>query len=101
MTEFMAFARRQGESMNSMLACYDLVRNRARVEGNFTFGIEGCALQLMRAINASPEQMTEYCREFNGVFPTTEEQFIQLKQLIRRRAHIIERTNVPRSFDYK
>ena len=92
MTEFMAFSRRHGESMNSMLARYDLVRNRARVEGNFTFGVEGCALQLMRAINATPEQMTEYCREFNGVFPTTEEQFTQLKQLIRRRAHIIERS---------
>ena len=90
MTEFLAFTRRSGESMNSMLARYDMVRNRARVEGNFNMSVEGCALQLMRACNTSTEQMIELLRPFNGIMPVTEAQFTQLKQAMRRRARIAE-----------
>jgi len=92
MTEFLAFSRRQGESMNSALARYDMVRNRARVEGNFNMNVEVCALQLMKALGTSTHEMVELCRPFGGVYPSTEAEFTQLKQTIRRRAHITEHT---------
>ena len=41
MTEMLAFQRRQGEHINSLLARYDTVRQRAAVEGQFTMSIEG------------------------------------------------------------
>jgi len=36
MTEMLAFAKRSGENINAVLTRYELVRNRAATEGNFT-----------------------------------------------------------------
>ena len=47
MTEMLAFSRRSGESINSMLARYEVVRQRAANEGHFVMSIEGCALQIL------------------------------------------------------
>ena len=49
MTEMLAFARRHGEGINELLARYDVVRQRAALEGQFVMSTEGCALQLLRA----------------------------------------------------
>ena len=46
MTEMLAFSRRHGETINSLLARYQVVRQRAAVEGQFVMSVEGCALQL-------------------------------------------------------
>ena len=54
MTEMLAFARKPGEHINQLLARYDTVRHRAAVEGQFVMSIEGCALQLCRAIGIGP-----------------------------------------------
>ena len=35
MTEMLAFARRPGENVNSLLAFYETVRQRAALEGQF------------------------------------------------------------------
>jgi len=57
MTEFMAFQRRRDETISSTIARYELVRNRARGEGNFDMSIEGCALQLLKAVQCTASQM--------------------------------------------
>ena len=44
MTEMLGFQRRQGENINSLLARYDTVRQRANTEGQFVMSVEGCAL---------------------------------------------------------
>ena len=49
MTEMLAFARKPGENINALLARYEVVRQRAAVEGQFVMSIEGCSLQLLRA----------------------------------------------------
>ena len=54
MTEMLAFACKPGEHINQLLARYDTVRHRAAVEGQFVMSIEGCALQLCRAIGVGP-----------------------------------------------
>ena len=44
MTEMSAFARRLGEHINSLLARYEAVRQRAAVEGHILMSTEGCSL---------------------------------------------------------
>jgi hypothetical protein len=90
MTEFLAFQRRSGESISSVLARYDLVRNRARQEGNFDMNVEGNALQLLRATHTTETQMIEFLRPFNNVLPTTEEQLRTLIDNMRRTYRITE-----------
>ena len=49
MTEVLAFSRRPSESINAVLARYEVVRQRAALEGQFVMSTEGCSLQLLRA----------------------------------------------------
>ena len=44
MTEMLAFARKPGETINGLLARYEVVRQRAAVEGQFVMSTEGCSL---------------------------------------------------------
>ena len=44
MTKMLAFVRRHGESINSVLARYEVVRQRAAIEGQFVMSSEGCSL---------------------------------------------------------
>ena len=90
MTEFLAFARRQGESISSVLARYELVRNRARNEGNFDMNVEGNALQLLRATHTSETHMIEFLRPFGGRLPATEVELQQLMTTMRRTYRITE-----------
>ena len=50
MTEMLAFARSPHESINSLLSRYEVVRSRVAAEGQFVMSIEGCSLQLLRAV---------------------------------------------------
>ena len=43
MTEMLAFSGRSGESINALLARYEIVRQRAATEGQFVMSVEGCA----------------------------------------------------------
>ena len=49
MTEMLAFHRKSGETINALLARYEVVRQRAANEGHFVMSIEGCALQILKA----------------------------------------------------
>ena len=46
-TEMLSFHRKPNESINEVLTRYEVVRQRARVEGQFVMSTEGCALQLL------------------------------------------------------
>jgi hypothetical protein len=77
-TEFLAFQRRQVENTNTLIARYELVRNRARNEGNFDMGAEGNSLTILRATNQSVEQLEHLLRPTNGSLPHTEDEFREL-----------------------
>ncbi len=57
MTEMLAFARRPGETINALLARYEIARQGADIEGQFVMTVEGCALQLLRACNIHANQL--------------------------------------------
>ena len=57
MTEMLAFHRKSGETINALLARYEVVRQRAAVEGQFVMSVEGCALQLLRACGIQAQHL--------------------------------------------
>ena len=90
MTEMLAFQRRQGEYINSLLARYDTVRQRAAVEGQFTMSIEGCSIQLLRAVGIGHQHLPLLLQPFNGQLPQNEQQFNNLMTQLRRYGHVSE-----------
>ena len=90
MTEMLAFTRRPGESINALLARYEIVRQRAATEGQFVMSVEGCALQLLRACNIRPEQLMLLLQPYGGSMPTTDAEFNALVTQLRRHRHVTE-----------
>ena len=90
MTEMLAFARKPDENINTMLARYEVVRQRAANEGRFVMSIEGCALQVLRATGVQPHQLTTLLHQFGGRLPMDETEYQSLLTLVRRQGHITE-----------
>ena len=90
MTEFQAFARYPGETINAILSRYALVRQRAHEQGNFVQSVEACALQLLKACNCSPTQLMQFTAPFNGRMPSTETEFLAMQANMRRVGHNLE-----------
>ena len=90
MTEMMAFTRKPGESINAVLSRYEVVRQRAALEGQFTMPIGGCALQLFRAIGVGPQHMMTLLQPIGGQLPTNDLEFATVCQSLRRYGHIQE-----------
>ena len=90
MTEMMAFARRPGENVNSLIARYETVRQRAALEGQFVMTMPGCALQLIKACGMGPQHLFILLQPFQGRLPMNENQFRELCTQLRRYGHIVE-----------
>ena len=90
MNELTAFQRRPHESINAVLARYQLVRQRANTDGGFVMSVEICALKLVRALHVISNQLLHFLEPYGGVFPTTEQQFEHLCSRLRRHGHIVE-----------
>ena len=93
MTEMLAFSRRPGETINALLARYEIVRQRAATEGQFVMSIEGCALQILRACNVHPNQLMTLLQPFGGRMPNSDADFIAMCTTLRRWGHIAEGTH--------
>ena len=80
MTEMWAFARRPGEGINALLSRYEQIRARAANEGQFVMSIEGCSLQLLRAVGIRPNHLYTLLQPFEGQLPRTEREFSRMCQ---------------------
>ena len=90
MTEMLAFIRHPNENINQLLDRFQLVRQRAEVEGNYVESVEGCALTLLRCCHVNPQQFLQYLEPFGGRLPATEEEMGEMKSRMRRIGHILE-----------
>ena len=87
MTEMLAFTRRSGENINALLARYEAVRQRAANEGHFVMSIEGCALQILRAVGVQANQLTNLLHQFGGRLPNNEIEYQTMITQVRRQGH--------------
>ena len=92
MNEMIAFARKPGEHINSLIARYETVRQRAALEGQYVQAVPGCALQLMKACGMGPQHLFILLQPFQGQLPRTDAQFRELCTHLRRYGHIAENT---------
>ena len=90
MTQLLACSRRHGETINGTLARYEIVRQRAAREAHFVMSCEGCALQLLRARNVSPQQPIQFLQPIQGRLPQDEAEFAILSSHMRRIGLILE-----------
>ena len=93
-TEFRSFGSCQGESVDCMISRYEVVRERAAADGEYTERPEICAMTLLGkdGINATPEQYDRYLEPFGGECTITEEGLRALQLTMRRRAQIHDRS---------
>ena len=90
MTEMLAFARKPGENVNSLLARYETVRQRAALEGQFVMTVPGCSLQIIKACGMGPQHLFILLQPSQGKLPQSEPQFRELCTQLRRYGHIAE-----------
>ena len=90
LTEFLAFKRHHGESIDDFLSRYQIIRSRARMEGNFVMSIEAYAFLLVRIMKTDAQEFTLLLQPFGGRLPSTEMQFQAMLAHKRRLAHITE-----------
>ena len=90
MTEMLAFARRHGEGIDARLARYEIVRQRAAVEGQFVMSIEGCSLQILRACGMQSQHLFTLLKPLNGRMPRDDQEFSVLCQSLKRHGHVSE-----------
>ena len=90
MTEMLSFSRGPRESINEVLTRYEIVRQRARLEGQFVMSTEGCALQLLRACGVNTTQLMQLLQPFGTNLPRNEQELSQMANSMRRMGHILE-----------
>ena len=78
------------ENVNSLLARYETVRQRAALEGQFVMTVPGCSLQIIRACGMGPQHLFILLQPFQGKLPQTDAQFRELCTQLRRYGHIVE-----------
>ena len=89
-SEFLQFARMPGESVDSVLVRFDVLRNRAAQRGGLGLNHTGLSWILFRALNLPPELMDRALSPFNGQLPQNEAQLVELMSRIRRQGHLYE-----------
>ena len=89
--DLLSFTRRNGETVDTLISRFELVRARARTEGGGMVSIETAALILLRACGVSSEQFQTLTQPFGLRLPNTDLEFSQMEHHLRRMGHIVER----------
>ncbi|CAE7415795.1 unnamed protein product [Symbiodinium sp. CCMP2592] len=89
-SEFLQFARIPGETTDSLLVRFDVLRNRAAQRGGLGLNATGLSWILFRAMNLPPELMDRLLGPNNGQLPQNEIQLVELMARIRRQGHLFE-----------
>ena len=87
----LTFARRQGETIDTLISRFEITRARAAAEGGGALSLETSALTLLRACGVSSEQFQALTQPFGLRLPNTEAKFNAMCHHLRRMGHIVER----------
>ena len=89
-SEFLAFARQAGESVDALLVRFDVLRNRAALRGGLGMNAAGLSWLLLRALNLPPDLLDRLLAPLGGQMPQNDAQLAELMQRIRRQGHLYE-----------
>ena len=77
-SELHAFARRSGETTDSLLSRFQSVMTRAHTQGNLVIPPQGLSWILLRAVGVSHTQLMQILAPLNGILPSTMDQMIAM-----------------------
>ena len=81
-SEMMGFHRNQGESVDSLITRFNLVKHRAAATGGFLMTSEGYSWTLLKACGIHPDQMNILLAPLQGRLPITDAELTQLQAYI-------------------
>eukprot|EP00971_Amphidinium_carterae_P227043 4503581-Amphidinium_carterae.1 len=88
LANIMAFQVLPNESVDEVLTRFEVVVSRASDEANFDAQPQAKAWMLLSGLKLPPEEWMHPLHPLNGRLPTTEAEFGQLVQFIRRRGRV-------------
>ncbi|CAE8605145.1 unnamed protein product [Polarella glacialis] len=91
-TELMTFQRNGHERIDDLITRFDIIRQRANDQGQMALSVQGLTWILLRACQVNDTQLMQLLAPMQGLFPGTEAEYSQLRTVLRRMGHIIERT---------
>eukprot|EP00971_Amphidinium_carterae_P009267 182995-Amphidinium_carterae.1 len=84
----MAFSVASHESVDEVLSRFEVLMSRAADEANFVAQPQAKAWMLMSGLRLPPEEWMHLLHPLNGKLPTTDNEYTQLVQFIRRRGRV-------------
>ena len=90
LSEYLNLFRLHGESIDSFLVRYEVLRHRAAQQGNLGMNATGAAWLLLRACRIGHEQLERLLAANNGQLPQDEGQLTQLLERLRNLGHLRE-----------
>ncbi|CAE8619736.1 unnamed protein product [Polarella glacialis] len=90
--ELMTFQRNGHERIDDLITRFDIIRQRANDQGQMALSVQGLTWILLRACQVNDTQLTQLLAPMQGLFPGTEAEYSQLRIILRRMGHIIERS---------
>ena len=90
LSELFEFRAHAGEKIDMLLDRFDTVRARAAEQGRLTVSWEGLSWILVKAVGISDNQLVQILQPYQGVLPSNQGQFDQLRLSLRRMGHILE-----------
>ena len=90
-TDLLCFGRRSShETVDDLLARFDILRQRAYDQGQLTMSITGLVWLLFRAVGVNDTQLIQLLQPFQGRVPQTEAELQALRVQLRRMGHVLE-----------
>ena len=93
LSDYEHFHRQPHEAIDECLARWELLRARARNKSGLDRGYVSDSQKLLNALQISKSGVTSLLAKYDGAWPTTEEQYENLKIRVRRAGHTIEGPN--------
>ena len=91
-SNLMTFDRQPHENIDQLLTRFDTVCHRAIQDGEMQMPVQALTWLLLRACQVSVNQMVTLLQQLAGLYPSSQDEFNQLRTQMKRMGHIIERS---------
>eukprot|EP00435_Cladocopium_sp_Y103_P042293 s661_g11.t1 len=89
-SEFLSFKRLPGETIDSVLVRFDILRNRAQARAGFAVNWTGLSWLLLQSLGLNAEMWDRLLAPTGGLMPQNEFQLGELMERVRRLFHLRE-----------
>ena len=88
-SEFLSFKRLPGETIDSVLVRFDILRNRAQARAGFAVNWTGLSWLLLQSLGLNAEMWDRLLAPTGGLMPQNEMQVGELMERVRSLFHLV------------